>query len=124
MDSDEYTSDINRSENNEPYDIIKDPIEEPGANKIQVRFTQAKKKLGPSNKRAKISYVWKYFETEDERNILHRILETDNPKSNEKGQLHINKMIKKAVPHSTYKQTELKRATAKWLVTDSLPFNT
>ncbi|CAI2162922.1 7529_t:CDS:2 [Funneliformis geosporum] len=42
---------------------------------------------------------------------------------NEKIQTHINKMIRKVIPHHVPKQAELKQVTAKWLVTDSLPFN-
>ncbi|CAG8795977.1 15466_t:CDS:1, partial [Cetraspora pellucida] len=54
----------------------------------------------------------------------HGILGPNDLKSNpSKRQLQINEMIRKVPPHKETIQTELKRITAEWLVTDSLPFN-
>ncbi|CAG8716758.1 37069_t:CDS:1, partial [Racocetra persica] len=43
----EYISDINCSDNNEPYDTNEDSIQESSTNKIQIRLIQTKKKLAP-----------------------------------------------------------------------------
>jgi hypothetical protein len=57
--------------------------------------------------------------------LKHGILSPEDLQSNpgEKYQAHIDKMIRKVAPHRAPKQAELKRVTAEWLVTDSLPFN-
>ncbi|CAG8857195.1 12569_t:CDS:2, partial [Gigaspora margarita] len=54
----EYTSDINRPDNNEPCDTTKDSVEE----------------QSPPSKRPRTSYVWKYFETEDKQDICKIIV--------------------------------------------------
>ncbi|CAG8500401.1 13221_t:CDS:1 [Cetraspora pellucida] len=56
---------------------------------------------------------------------VHGIFGPNELQSNldEKHQLTIAQMFKKVIPHSESKQLELKRITAEWLVTDSLPFN-
>lgn len=58
--------------------------------------------------------------------VDHRILlpnAISQVKPGEKHQIHIDKMVKKAPPHCAPKQTELKRVTTEWIVTDSLPFS-
>ncbi|CAJ0748628.1 23893_t:CDS:2, partial [Entrophospora sp. SA101] len=57
--------------------------------------------------------------------VKHGILESEELQTGlEKySQPKIDSIFKKVIPHDSSKQKELKRITAVWLITDSLPFN-
>ncbi|CAG8753925.1 15444_t:CDS:1, partial [Cetraspora pellucida] len=58
--------------------------------------------------------------------LKHKILLSDEEpyaNSDEKHQLQLDEIVKKATPHHTPKQAELKKVITEWLVTDALLFS-